>query len=124
MAEALPSYLAGGEVARLFPVVSEGSRETRNNSVLMATLMAVDGFGGALLNAVGQKTGKRSRVRCFTEVRFKNSPLADNARPDGLIVLSTGNREWTALVETKIGRAELDRDQLDTSKNLAILGGK
>ncbi len=55
MVEEFPTYLAGGELARLFPVASDGNRERRNNSVLLATLMAVDGFGGALLNAMGKK---------------------------------------------------------------------
>ncbi len=33
-------------------------------------------------------------------------------RPDGLIVVDTGRTEWSALIEAKIGKAELSDGQV------------
>ncbi len=55
--------------------------------------------------------GKRSKIQCFTEVSFKG----DNpkSRPDGLIIVTTGKKIWSALVESKVGRNELGSDQVE-----------
>lgn len=39
-----PDYLAQGELARLFPVLSNTSKEGRTTSIVLACLTKVDGF--------------------------------------------------------------------------------
>lgn len=36
----------------------------------------------------------------------------EKLRPDGLIIINTGRSQWKALVEAKIGKAELDAEQI------------
>jgi hypothetical protein len=73
MKEHLPEYLAQGEVARLFPVLSTTSKEGRTTSIVLACLAKIDEFGACLLETVGQRVGKRTRIETFTEVVFKNN---------------------------------------------------
>lgn len=106
-----PEYLARGERARLFPVLADTSKEGRSTSIVLSCLASVHEFGQSMLGSVGQKVGKRAVFSTYTEVAFPSQ--GDSAhRPDGLIVLKVGNREWKALVETKIGNARLDEEQI------------
>lgn len=96
-----PDYLTQGECARLFPVLSNTSKEGRTTSIVLACLSKVDELGRALLATVGQRVGVRSKVSCFTEVVFAND-AALKERPDGLIVLRSGPKEWRALQKPKL----------------------
>lgn len=108
----LPPFLKSGERARLIPVGSEKSQERRATSVFLASLTVVDEFARAMLDSVGQKVGKRYRITCFTEVVLaQNGDKKD--RPDGLIILTTGKRRWSALVEAKTGNALLANEQIE-----------
>ncbi len=115
----LPDYLQQGEVARLFPVLADTSKEGRTTSIFLSCLSSVDEFALQLLKSVGSKVGKRATLNCFTEVVFKGEKDAKNDRPDGLIVLKNGNKEWRALVETKVGTAELSTDQIEKYRSIA-----
>ena len=106
-----PGYLARGERARLFPVLADTSKEGRSTSILLSCLASVHEFGQSMLGSIGQKVGKRAVISTYTEIAF-SSQGDDAHRPDGLIVLKVGNREWRALVETKIGNAKLGQDQI------------
>lgn len=119
MSEQLPEYLVQGEQARLFPVLSTTSKEGRTTSIVLACMAKVDEFGASLLRSLGQKVGVRSQITTYTEVVCKNRPLDKKDRPDGLIVLRTGSREWRALVEAKIGSSELDAVQIEKYRQLA-----
>jgi hypothetical protein len=119
MKEHLPEYLEKGEVARLFPVLSETSKEGRTTSIVLACLAKIDEFGACLLETVGQRVGKRTKIETFTEVVFKKQSTEIRDRPDGLIVLQVGNREWRALVEAKVGNNDLDPDQIERYRALA-----
>ncbi|MCH7631433.1 MAG: hypothetical protein IIC07_06060 [Proteobacteria bacterium] len=44
-------------------------------------------------------------------------------RPDGLIVVSTGRRTWTAIIEAKIDKNAIQEDQLKTYLALAKING-
>lgn len=119
MVENLPDYLIQGEQARLFPVLSNTSKEGRTTSIVLACMAKIDEFGARLLGSIGQRVGVRTKVETYTEVVCKNRQVTSKERPDGLIVLRTGSREWRALVETKVGTNELALDQIEKYRQLA-----
>ena len=113
----IPNYLTRGERARLFPVLADTSKEGRTASILLACLSNVDEFGRALMSTVGQRAGPRTRIETFTEVCFKNQ--SEKLRPDGLIVLTSGGKQWRAVVEAKVGNSDLELAQVESYLNLA-----
>lgn len=115
----LPEILLRGERARLIPITSDSSREQRVTSTVLSVLSAVDEFGHGLLRAVNAPVGKTSKIECLTEVVFKSQPLDKQYRPDGLIIVRTGGRVWTALVEAKIGNSQLDAQQVEKYVDIA-----
>lgn len=117
------NLITSGELARLIPVVADTSKEGRAVSVLLATLMAVDNISRVLLSGVGQRLGARANIQCYTEVVLNECPDDVRLRPDGLIVVKTGKREWSALVEAKIGRSDVDERQLKDYLHMARLNG-
>lgn len=119
MSEQLPEYLSQGEQARLFPVLATTSKEGRTTSIVLACLAKIDEFGASLLSSVSQKVGVRTKIETYTEVVCKNRPPNIKDRPDGLIVVRNGSREWRALVEAKVGSAELNPDQIEKYRQLA-----
>ncbi|MFT6489507.1 MAG: hypothetical protein ACJAXQ_000277 [Parvibaculaceae bacterium] len=115
-----PDYLASGERARLIPTLADTRKEGRITSSTLAAFMSVDEFAKSLLDSVGVRLGKTSKVECFTEIVFRNKDrAASNLRPDGLIVVTTGKKQWSALIEAKIGKAELLADQVESYLDLA-----
>lgn len=116
---ALPEYLKQGEVARLFPVLSTTSKEGRTTSIVLACMSKVEEFGAELLSSVGQRVGKRATIETYTEVVFQKQSADIQDRPDGLIVLKVGNRQWRALVEAKVGNSQLEASQLERYRVLA-----
>ncbi|MBX3488954.1 hypothetical protein [Parvibaculum sp.] len=107
-----PDYFAKGEKARLIPVAADSNKEVRATSVFLAAMMAVPPFAERMFDTIGQKIGKRAEVSCFTEVGFKQATEGRNLRPDGFVAVSSGRgRQWTALIEAKIGNAEIDVEQ-------------
>ncbi len=119
MADQLLQTLKGGEPARLFPVLAETSKEGRALSVLLACFASVDDLAKTLLSTLGQRVGVRSRVRAFTEVVLPNAPEGVSGRPDGLVVVETGRRSWSALVEAKVRRSRLEPGQIEAYLKLA-----
>lgn len=98
--------------ARLIPVSGlKGAedQERRATSALMAVLSAVDEFGQSFTKQFGAHKGE---VETFIEVPFELSEGV-TVIPDGLIRVTRGKRVWTALVEVKTGRNELNRDQIE-----------
>ncbi|MFT7596121.1 MAG: hypothetical protein ACI8R4_003455, partial [Paracoccaceae bacterium] len=82
-------------------------------SIVLACLVQIEEFGADLLLSLGQRRGRRARVRTFTEVVFKTQTGNAKDRPDGLIVVKVGTREWRALVEAKVGNNELESEQIE-----------
>lgn len=117
--EAIPDYLKQGESARLFPVLSTTSKEGRTTSIVLACMSKVEEFGAGLLASVGQRVGKRAAIETYTEVVFQKHSADIEDRPDGLIVLKVGSRQWRALVEAKIGNSQLDAEQLERYRQFA-----
>ncbi|AOF99815.1 hypothetical protein BSY18_1790 [Blastomonas sp. RAC04] len=115
----LPDFLQSGEAARLFPVLADTSKEGRTLSIFLACLENVNEFGRSMLGSVGLKLGSRARIDTFTEVVFKKGVSDSKHRPDGLIKVSTGKSTWTALVEAKVGTAELTNNQIEAYLGIA-----
>ncbi|KAJ56171.1 hypothetical protein ACMU_10490 [Actibacterium mucosum KCTC 23349] len=85
----------------------------------MSCLALVEEFGVELLGTVGQRVGKRTTVQAYTEIVFKTEKNISKDRPDGLIVVKTGAREWRAIVESKVGNAQLTAEQIEKYRVLA-----
>lgn len=107
-----PFALLSGERARLIPVAADTSKEVRATSVLLAVMGLVPQFAHRMLETVGQRLGARTSIECYAEPVLR-STSASKARPDGYIRVRSGKgREWEALVEAKIGRNDLDGNQV------------
>ena len=119
MQDRLPDYLKQGEAARLFPVLATTSKEGRTTSIVLACLSAVEEFGAELMASLAVRVGKRAKIHAFTEVVFRNQNPGLKDRPDGLIVVTIGSKEWRALIEAKVGNNDLDADQIERYRVLA-----
>jgi hypothetical protein len=98
------------QAARLIPVTGiKGSldQERRSSSALLAVMRIVPEFAHALTKEVGAPKGA---IATFIEPEFKMGQK--KIRPDGLIVITRGKREWRALVEVKTGKNDLDLVQI------------
>jgi hypothetical protein len=105
------------ELARLIPVSGingADEQERRGVSSLLAVLASVKEFGRAITAPLGAPAGV---LNTYIEVPFS---LGDRQfRPDGLIQITRAGRTWTALVEVKTGRNDLDPVQLDAYVDIA-----
>ena len=98
--------------AALFPALSEGSKEKRAVSILLACMEQVPEFAMALLQGQGAPLGKKSKLKAWTEAGAIGRRGAD--RPDGRIeVESSRGQRWVALLEAKIGKAALESPQIE-----------
>ncbi|KXP00066.1 TerD family protein [Tsukamurella pseudospumae] len=119
----LPVEVAAGpwRRARLFPAVgirSSAEQEGRTTSVLLSVMSTVPEFGRRIASLMG---APRGRTETFTEVVF---PLGGQEhRPDGLIRVSRGSKEWVALVEVKTAKGALNADQIDRYVQIARAKG-
>lgn len=112
-----PEYLVSGDLARLIPVTTRP--ELRNTCVTSAMVMAVEEFAEALLGALGAPAGKRAKTQVWIEPVFKSAKNENKDRPDALIVVDNGRREWRALVEAKARGADLDAGQIERYLDIA-----
>lgn len=119
MTNSLPDVLVQGESARLFPVLSETSKEGRATSILLSCMARIDELGRQLLASTGQRLGARAKLDAYTEIVLVQCSGDKRDRPDGLIVVRIGAREWRALVEAKVAGAELDIDQIERYRQTA-----
>ncbi len=104
--------------ARLIPtsgITGPDEAERRATSALLAVLHAVKEFRLAVLRPLGAPAGA---LATFIEVPFT---LADERQvtPDGLLSVSRGQTQWTALVEVKTGNAELGSAQVESYLDVA-----
>jgi hypothetical protein len=103
--------------ARLIPtsgINGAAEQERRATSALLAVMSSVKEFGRTLIQPFGAPAGQ---MQTYIEVPFK---LGDSKYfPDGLIRVTRGQREWTALVEVKTGSNELKTEQLERYLDIA-----
>jgi hypothetical protein len=104
-------------VARLIPISSASgveAQERRAASALLAVVSAVPEFGRALLRPMGAPAG---HIETFIEVPFKVE--GRTIRPDGVVIVSRGQRTWGAIIEAKVGSSGLESNQMDQYLDLA-----
>jgi hypothetical protein len=103
--------------ARLIPtsgISGAEEQERRATSALLAVMGIVKEFSKAVLGPLGAPAGN---VEAYIEVPFM---LGDKrCYPDGLIRVTRGSRSWTALVEVKTGKSELETEQLESYLDIA-----
>ncbi|MEX0730598.1 MAG: hypothetical protein WED00_08850 [Aquisalimonadaceae bacterium] len=112
-----PDFIGTGEPARLIPVVADTNKEQRAASIFLAALRSVFEFRKAMLGSLSIRVGSRATLDAWTEITFhqdKNAKAEKKKqdRPDGLLILNTGKKQWRALIEAKIDNAEIDETQL------------
>ena len=119
--KSITQQLEAGERARLIPVTSPGQKELAAVSVVLAVFRIVPEYARMMLEEVGAPWSKRSTLTALTEVCFKKSKQKRSQlpRPDGMLIVDTTRKEWTALVEAKIKNEQLHTDQLETYLDLA-----
>lgn len=113
----MPSTTETWQPARLIPVTGlagPDEQERRGSSALLAVISSVREFGRALTTRYGAPAGT---IDTFIEVPFI---LGDASyRPDGLIRVQRGKRQWTALIEVKTGRNQLNVEQVTAYVDIA-----
>ena len=118
----LHNFLIQGDSARLFPVLADTNKEQRATSIFLAVMTQVPDLAEAVLGTLGVRVGKRTKMEAYTEVVLKQE-ASTPCRPDGLLVVHSSRSVWTALIETKIGKAGLDPEQVTKYVELARANG-
>lgn len=103
--------------ARLIPtsgINGAEEQERRATSALLAVMSSVREFGKVVTKPLGAPSGT---VETFIEVPFELGE--QRLYPDGLIRVSRGKNQWTALVEVKTGTNDLAAEQLENYLDIA-----
>ncbi|KQY56692.1 hypothetical protein [Nocardioides sp. Root140] len=103
--------------ARLIPtsgISGAEEQERRATSALLAVMGVVKEFSRTVLAPLGAPAGN---VETFIEVPFALGEK--RLYPDGLIRVTRGSRTWTALVEVKTGKNDLQTEQLENYLDIA-----
>lgn len=99
-----------GREARLFPTNSSG--EDRATSIFLSVLDSVEPFRQAMMQSIGVKLRKRnSTFATRVHPEFSTRNIGKDI-PDGMIILDQ-DKLWSALIEVKIKKADLDEPQLE-----------
>ena len=119
--QSITEHLESGERARLIPVVSASHKEVAAVSVVLAAFRIIPAYAKIMLEEVRAPWSKRSTLTALTEVCFKKPKQVRSQlpRPDGLLVVDTSRKEWTALIEAKIKNEQLQSEQLEKYLDLA-----
>jgi len=115
----LAKILSSAKKARLIPTLPDSKKEEKATSCLLAVFMVVPEFARQVLSDAGAPVGKRIQIECFTEIEFRTPEPGKNSRPDGLIIIKSGSKEWVALIEAKIGNSHLSPEQIEEYLDLA-----
>ncbi|WP_438969783.1 hypothetical protein [Methylophaga sp.] len=120
----MASHTIKGGQARLIPTLPDSCREQKTTSVLLAAMRSVLELRQVLLKSIDVRVGKTSTLDARTEIEFvENNKVVkktlEEDRPDGLLILKTGKREWRALIEAKVGNKAVEEEQLVRYLSLA-----
>ncbi len=111
--------LESAQRARLIPTAADSNKEKRLVSVLLASLSVVKPFAEKLLSKCAVKVGKTSDLRSYVEVEFLKPDKSGKDRPDGVLTLSTRRVSWTAILEAKVDKNEIDGNQVHKYAEIA-----
>ncbi|MCY4142575.1 MAG: hypothetical protein OXG08_02650 [Gammaproteobacteria bacterium] len=118
--EMLNTEVVSNYEPRLIPVVSDRSLELRIVSVLLATMKAVKPFAKDVLDRFGLRVGKTSKLTCLAELPLKHpKDVKSIVRPDGILHLKSGTKEWTAILEAKVKNNVIEESQLQAYSDVA-----
>lgn len=107
--------------ARLIPtsgINGAEEQERRATSALLAVMTSVKEYGRSITKQLGAPAGT---IETFIEVPFELGE--QRLYPDGLIRVTRGKTQWTALVEVKTGTNELGVQQLENYLDIARQNG-
>lgn len=111
--------IKSGERSRLIPVVADTSREERAIQPVLAAFSVVPSLANSMLQEVGGPTNQRATVNSYSQIVFKDALGERNLRPDGFLEVDSGRKVWRAIIEAKIGSAELSAEQVEAYLDLA-----
>lgn len=117
--DSLDDILKNAQHARLIPTVADSNKEERIVSILLATLSLAQPFAERFLKICKVQMGKTSRLYSYTEVKFPTSEKCSEGRPDGVIRLLTRKNVWTAFLEAKVNKTEIDEAQVHKYAEIA-----
>lgn len=112
-----PDYIIQGDMVRLIPIGSEGNKEARILSVCLAMMTQIPALSKNLLASCNYRLGARAQLNAWTEITFGKKDCKD--RPDAFLQIVNGKQSWTALIEAKIGKAQLSEEQVSRYITLA-----
>ena len=115
----LDDILKNAQPARLIPIVADSNKEERIVSIFLATLTQTRPFAKEILERCGERVGKYSVLTSYTEVKFPSSDGSSPCRPDGVLCLATPKARWTAIVEAKVEKADIDEMQMERYAEIA-----
>ena len=118
----LDEKLLSRKEVRLFPsdhIRSVREAELRATASFLAVARAVSEFGKAVVSIASGPGGKQ--IGCYTEVPFKvqTGPKSREERPDGILRVTWRKKDWTAIIEVKVGDNPLEQDQVDRYHKMA-----
>ena len=114
----LLDQLESCDAARLIPTLPDSKREDKATSILLSVFRVFPKFALDILKEVGASAGKRVKINFLTEVVPKHQKGA-KLSPNGLICVETTRSTWSAIVESKVGRNQLDPKQIESYVGLA-----
>lgn len=113
--EGLPNHLSSGKQARLFSSLKLSNKELIATSTVLAVFRVMPELLAELLAELKKDTGvnikNRTVLETYTEIGVSKNPNPKADRPDGFIYIKN-RKEWTSLVEAKVGKNSLDVDQV------------
>lgn len=112
-----PEYLIQGDQVRLIPIGADSNKEARVLSVCLSMMTQIPALSKNLLASCNYRFGARAELRAWTEVTLGSKESKD--RPDALLQIVNGKKVWTALIEAKIGKAQLSDDQVSRYVGIA-----
>jgi len=111
-------FIKNGNRARLFSTYKSSQIEQRLLSTTLSSLVTAQPLAEKIFSKLGLRIGTRAEIFTYTEVHLlKGDKLSK--RPDGFIIVNTGRKTWTALVEAKANDAQIDNKQIENYISLA-----
>ena len=112
------NFIKNGNRARLFSTYKSSQLEQRLTSTTLSALVTVQPLAEKIFSKIGLRIGTRTEIFTYTEVHLLKGDKSSK-RPDGFIMVNTGKKTWTAIVEAKANDAKIDSKQIENYISLA-----